>query len=125
MVTEYQLLKLISLDQLTMLQRHYHPRGRKLYIPATLRPRHPLVGLLGPRTAKIVVAAHGGDVCTLSRSQLLRRRNAGIIADRRRGDPPWLVAIKYGLAERTIRHICHGELAHNDRPATGTPHYHG
>lgn len=125
MVSEHQLLELITHDQLSKLQRYYHPRGRKMYIPATLHSRHPLIGLLGPQTAKIVVATHGGDVCTMSRSQLLRRRNAGIVADRRRGHPAWLIAIKHGLAERTIRHICHGELPTHDRHPTGTPDRHG
>ena len=125
MVTESELLKLISHDQLTALQRYYHPRGRKMYIPATLLPRHPLVDLLGPATAKTVIAAHGGDRFTVSRSQLLRRRNAGIIADRRQGHPAWQVAKRYGLAERTIRHICSGELATDDRPLPGPAHHHG
>ena len=69
----------------------------------------PIARLIGRPAAIKLSAAHGGRYFTLSRSQLVRRRNAGIVSDRAAGAPARLVALKYGLAERTVRWICQGE----------------
>ena len=105
---EYELLDVLSRDQLRALQRHYFNQPR-FYIPVDLPADHALVRVLGLTPAKKLSDALGGSLFAVTRSLLIRQRNEAIKAERAMGVPPGVVASRYGVAERTVRRVCQGE----------------
>lgn len=114
MPSDTELLTVLTRDQLAELQaycRARNPRRRSdlFYVPVSPGPDHPLTRLYGPDMAKTLGARHGGRRFTISRGLLIGRRNAHILSARRSGLPAADIARLFGIAARTVRHICHGE----------------
>ena len=106
MAYEYELLDVITRDQLCALQTRY--RGTRLYVPLRLPADHPIARLIGYPAAKKLSAEFAGCLFPISGSLLVRRRNAQIRAERALGAPPAAVARRYGLTTRAVRRICQG-----------------
>ena len=115
---EFELLDVLTLEQLKQLQRHYFYQTR-FYVPVDLPPDHPLVDLLGWAVAKKLSDALGGSLFAVTRSLLIRARNESIKAERALGLPAVAVARRHGVADRTVRRVCQGEQLINKNPPFG------
>ena len=115
---EYELLSVLTLQQLKQLQRHYLHQTR-FYVPVDLPADHPLVDLLGWDVAKKLSDALGGSLFAVTRSLLIRARNESIKAERAMGLPAIAVARRHGVADRTVRRVCEGEPLINKNPPFG------
>lgn len=107
MAHEYELLDVITREQLRALQSHY-ARRQKMYVPRELPAQHAIVRLIGPQAAKKLSDECGGILFSVTRSLLVRARNEAIRSERGWGLPPRLVARRYGLSVRSVRNICQG-----------------
>ena len=103
---EFELLSVITHEQLRALQQRY--QGSRMYIPRDLTPDHPIARLIGYEGAKKLSAEFGCLLFPVTRSLLIRERNDAIRRERVLGAPRGKVAAAYGLSARTIRRICQG-----------------
>ena len=103
---EYELLNVISFEQLRSLQHRY--QGSRMYVPQVIGPDHPIARLIGYEGAKKLSAEFGGLLFPVTKSLLIRERNDAIRRERILGAPRSKVAAAYGLSARTIRRICQG-----------------
>jgi hypothetical protein len=115
---EFELLDVLTHEQLKQLQRHYLHQTR-FYVPVDLPADHPLVKLLGIDVAKKLSDALGGSLFAVTRSLLIRARNESIKAERAMGLPAEIVGRRHGVAARTVRRICQGEQLVNTNPPFG------
>ncbi|GBL46460.1 hypothetical protein SFMTTN_2274 [Sulfuriferula multivorans] len=81
--------------------------GTRLYLPATIKPEHPLCQLLGQEIAQKLAGEFSGLSVEIPRGVklLIRQRNTLIFADRALGISHRQLALKYRLTERSIREI--------------------
>ena len=112
---DYQLLKVITREQLAALQRRYS--GHLLYMPEVMPPGHPIACLIGYEAAISCSARFGGLYFYITRSLLIRQRNERVRWARAHGADSQTVAQVTGISQRTVRRICEGEaLANNNKP---------
>lgn len=85
-----------------------------LYVPATLKPEHPLVAMLGWPDAMRMVRAFGGCILQLSKcADLLRDwRDANIRRLHRDGLSVAELAEWFSLSDRMVRNIVREEIPH-------------
>jgi hypothetical protein len=115
MAYEYEMLDVITRDQLRRLQTRY--AGGRMYIPRCPTKAHPIARLIGLSAAKKLSAEFSGHPILITRSLLVRQRNSAIRDERGWGLPPAVVARRYGLTARTVRKICQGyDLNKNKQP---------
>ena len=115
MAYEYELLDVITREQLYALQQSY--AGSRMYVPRYITEHHRIARLIGLEAAKKVSAEFSGHLILITRSLLVRQRNESIRGDRGWGLPPKIVAQRYGLSARSVRAICQGcELNKNKHP---------
>ena len=103
---EYELLNVITREQLRALQGRY--QGSRLYIPQHMYPEHPIARLIGYEGAKKLSAEFGRLLFPITKSLLIRERNDAIRRERVLGVPRGQVAETYELSARTIRRITQG-----------------
>ena len=115
MAFDYQLLNVITREQLGALQRRYG--GSLMYMPEVMTPDHPIARLIGYEAAISCSARFGGLYFYLTRSVLIRQRNERVRRARAHGADPQGVAQATGISQRTVRRICEGEaLVKNNKP---------
>jgi hypothetical protein len=117
MAYEFELLDVITRDQLRTLQTRY--AGSRMYIPRYPTEAHPIARLIGLQAAKKLSAQFAGHPILITRSLLVRQRNAAIRGERGWGLPPRVVAKRYGLTARTVRKICQGYELNNAKQPFG------
>ena len=115
---DYQLLSVITREQLAALQRRYS--GHLLYMPEVMPLGHPIACLIGYEAAISCSARFGGLYFYITRSLLIRQRNERVRWARAHGADSQTVAQVTGISQRTVRRICEGEaLANKKNPPFG------
>ncbi|MCG5530952.1 hypothetical protein LRD18_08710 [Halorhodospira halochloris] len=81
--------------------------GRRLYIPVTIAPDHPIAAAIGYRACEPLAQRWGGKRLDIPADQtaILNMRNRLIVDQYLGGEPVRSLARRYGLSPRMIRKV--------------------
>lgn len=94
--------------------------GVRVYVPQRITDDHALVSTLGRGLAETLAARFGGEALNIPRCLHALRavRNTRIRSERRQGDSPASLALRYGLTERQVYSILAADDAPDDRQSS-------
>lgn len=99
---------LFLIGQLPRAYSPCHPSGQViLYVPKVLKVDHPLVGMIGWKTASQLVHAFGGEILQPAHCADLYRdfRDRSIVRLLRDGHRPAILAEWFGVCDRHVRNL--------------------